>query len=320
MNRKLLFFILTALLSGILQANELIRIGTLKFGTVNWELDVIKHHQLDQQQNLSLEIIPFSNNQASKIAFQGDQVDMIVSDWVWVSRERHNEKLISFIPYSVALGAIMLPPDSTVKSFADLSGLRVGIAGGANDKSWLLLRAWSKKHHGFDPADLFDVQYAAPPLLNGLIQHHKLDAVLNFWHYCARLEARDYQRLLEMKDINQDLINSDTLPMIGYIFKESSVQGDMIERFNTALQQARKILINNPEEWERLRPLMKVNDDTTFQALRTRYIAGIPKHWADSERQNANELYAILANIGGKKLTGEYHSIAKGTFWNGVRF
>ena len=31
------------------QAQPTVRVGVLKFGTVNWEIDVIKHHQLDKK-------------------------------------------------------------------------------------------------------------------------------------------------------------------------------------------------------------------------------------------------------------------------------
>ena len=40
------------------------KIGVLKFGTVNWELDVIKTHGLDAQEGFTLEVVPFGANDA----------------------------------------------------------------------------------------------------------------------------------------------------------------------------------------------------------------------------------------------------------------
>ena len=35
-------------LSSYVVAQPEVRVGVLKYGTVNWEIDVIKHHQLDK--------------------------------------------------------------------------------------------------------------------------------------------------------------------------------------------------------------------------------------------------------------------------------
>ena len=318
--RVALLFILPVLLVNPLRANDAIQAGVLAFGTVNWELDVVQHHGLDRKHNIALKITPFSSNQAAQIAFRKKQVDMIVSDWIWVSRERYKGEDFSFIPYSAALGAVMVPPESKVQNLKDLSKLRVGIAGGPYDKSWLLLRAWSQKQYGFDPLDTFDAQYAAPPLLNGQIGHGHLDAVLNYWHYCARLEAQNYRRLIEIRDIGKDLIGHPLPPMIGYIFRETWAQNGIAAKFNAAIREARALLLHNDTEWERLRPLMKVKDEAAFYTLRDRYRAGIPEHWGDTERSTAKKLFQVFATLGGENLTGKHQKLADGTFWSSVRF
>ncbi|MDP6189386.1 MAG: hypothetical protein QF872_01105 [Gammaproteobacteria bacterium] len=53
----------TVLLFGLLMEQvfaelPVIRAGVLKFGTVNWELQTIKSHQLDIAQGFKLEIVP----------------------------------------------------------------------------------------------------------------------------------------------------------------------------------------------------------------------------------------------------------------------
>ena len=54
----------------------------------------------------------------------------------------------AFVPYSTALGAILLASGSDLQSVADLRGKRIGIAGGPLDKSWLVLRAWYRARRG----------------------------------------------------------------------------------------------------------------------------------------------------------------------------
>ncbi len=68
-------------------AAETVRVGILKFGTVNWELDVMKHHKLDEKM-ASWSIRFFAGEDAAGVALMAGSVDMIVSDWLWVSRER----------------------------------------------------------------------------------------------------------------------------------------------------------------------------------------------------------------------------------------
>ena len=304
-----------------LGAGDVVRIGTLKFGTVNWELDTIRRHALDREQGLTVEVREFANKQAAHIVFQSGEVDMIVTDWVWVSRERVNGKRFSFIPYSFSLGAVMAPPANDAEDLRGLRGLRVGIAGGAYDKSWLLLRAWAQKQHGFDPLEAFDVQYAAPPLLNGQIERGKLDAVLNFWHYCARLEAAGYRRLLEIRDVIAGL-GVGAAPMVGYVFNEpwARKHDGIVARFNAAARKARDKLLEEDAEWQHLRPLMRVDDEAAFIALRDRYREGIPARWGPRERANAARLMELLARFGGDKLTGGGTHLAQGTFWDGVSF
>ena len=53
--------LLTLLLSLAASAGELgtLRVGVLAFGTVNWELDVIRHHGLDAEQGFTLDVQEF---------------------------------------------------------------------------------------------------------------------------------------------------------------------------------------------------------------------------------------------------------------------
>ncbi|MCK4866757.1 MAG: ABC transporter substrate-binding protein, partial [Alphaproteobacteria bacterium] len=135
------------------QAGEpVLRIAVLKFGTVNWELDVIKHHGLDKANGFTLEVIPVANKQASTIMFQGREADMIVTDWVWVARQRAEGRDFRLIPYSRSVGGMVVAADSPIRSLADLKGKKIGIAGGPVDKSWILIQALVKKRHGIDLA------------------------------------------------------------------------------------------------------------------------------------------------------------------------
>ena len=138
-----------------------LRLGVLGFGTVNWELDVIKSNGLDEERSFELFVEGFAGGQATKVALQGGAVDGIVSDWLWVSRQRAEGDNYVFIPYSSTVGALMTPPDSEIDGLDDLAGKKIGVAGGALDKSWLLIQAVAKERHGMDLANEVEAIFGA---------------------------------------------------------------------------------------------------------------------------------------------------------------
>jgi NitT/TauT family transport system substrate-binding protein len=79
-----------------------IRLGVLHFGTVSWEIDVIRHHGLDEAANITIEPLAL-------VSLQSGQVDMIVIDWLWVARQRGTGADWTFAPFSNAVGALVAP-------------------------------------------------------------------------------------------------------------------------------------------------------------------------------------------------------------------
>src|SRR6516225_11085767 len=132
---------LAALQIGTAGAADTMRIAAQKTGTFAWELAIIRAHGLDNQANLTLEVRELASPEAGKIALRSGDADIMISDWLWVSRERSLGAKLAFYPYSSALGAVMVPNASPIKKLADLKGRKLAVAGGPIDKSWLLLQA-----------------------------------------------------------------------------------------------------------------------------------------------------------------------------------
>src|SRR5690606_23305639 len=128
----------------------MLRVGALKFGSLSWLLQTIKDRILDKANKLDMSVLELAGTGAAKIGLLSGDVDVVVSDWPWAMRQRSEGVPLKFAPYSSSLGALMVPADSPIKSIADLKGKRLGVAGTAIDKSWILLRAYSRKTLGED--------------------------------------------------------------------------------------------------------------------------------------------------------------------------
>lgn len=300
-------------------SKPVVRVAVLKFGTVNWELNVMKEHGLDEKAGIELKIIPLASTQATKVAFQSGTADIVVTDWMWVSRQRTQGADYAFIPYSTAVGAIMVPEKSPVKKLTDLKGKKIGVAGGPLDKNWLFLVAVAAERGDIDLKKSTRQIYGAAPLLAEKAAQGEIDGVLNYWHYCARLEARGFRRLAEVQDAAQELGAKGRVSAIGYVFSEkwAAKNAKELSAFVDAVRRAKQILNDSDQEWDRIRALTQAKDEKTLQSLRERYREGIPNRSADEEETDAKTLFKVLKKFGGRKLVGAGNELANGTFWNG---
>ena len=75
--------IIFLLLATAAAAEPTIRIASLRYGTLSWQLDVIAKHGLDKQEGIRVEPLELAATPAAQLALQAGSVDLIVSDWLW---------------------------------------------------------------------------------------------------------------------------------------------------------------------------------------------------------------------------------------------
>jgi NitT/TauT family transport system substrate-binding protein len=295
---------------------DTIRLAIQKTGTVAWELDVMRAHGLGSAAGISVETLELATPEAGKIALRGRSADIIVVDWLWVSRERDLGQRVAFYPYSGALGCVMVAPQSSIRTLADLKDKTLAVAGGPIDKSWLLLRAIMQQQ-GIDPQTQARVVYGAPALLAGQFRQGSVDALLNYWNFCARLEGEGFRRIVDIKDLLPKFGVRGPLSMIGYAFDElwATRNRDALDRFLKASAKAKEILLTSDAEWERIAPLTGARDAAALKVYRDRYRQGIPRRAIDAEEADARVLYSVLAHLGGSQLVGQGTELAAGTFY-----
>src|SRR6202166_1469700 len=281
-------------------AADRIRLVAQRTGSLAWELDVIKAHGLDKKANLDIETLELASTEAGKIALQGGAADVIVSDCTWVARERALGNGLVYYPYLSTLGAVMAPAQSPIRDIADLKGRKLAVAGGPIDKSWLLLRALGLRS-GLDLKTQARIVYGAPPLLQQKALQGETDATLTFWTFCAELEANGMRRAVAMDDVVKGLGAAGPVAMVGYVFNGNWAQRNrsLLDRFFAATRQAKDILAQSPDEWQRLAPRIPASGAGALDVYRQRYLEGIPRRPLGAEVADASTLYDVLAEIGG---------------------
>ena len=297
-----------------------IRIGTLQYGSVNWELKLIEELELDKKNSFELEIVELASKNAAAVALQGGAVDLIVTDWFWVSRQRNEKRLFSFIPHSMAAGGLIVSKSSKIVNDLDLKNKKIGVAGGQVDKGWLIFRAYYKKKHGTDLIALSRPIFGAPPLLNKKMQQSGFDAILTYWPYQAKLLTdNNFKKVININEILSELGIPDGIPVIGWVFRDDwgKNNNDVLDNFLKASDEAKKIMLESDKIWDKIRPNMMAEDDLLFSNLREIYREGIPKKkFTKIQIEGAKKLYSILSKIGGKELVGNAKELSPGTFWS----
>ncbi|MBY6159588.1 ABC transporter substrate-binding protein [Mameliella alba] len=292
-----------------------LRAAVLKFGTVNWELDSIQHNGFDTANGFDLQVQGVAGGSAAQVAFQGGQADVIVSDWLWVARQRAAGKDYVFIPYSKAVGGVMVPGDSPAQSLADLKGGKIGIAGGPLDKSWLILRAYTLQQDGFDLADETEQVFGAPPLIFKTGLSGDLEGAINFWHFMAKMEAGGMRKLIDVSDAAQALGLDPETPLLGYVMRGETLRDnpELVHGLAAASRAAKDLLAADDAEWDRLRSRMNAKTDAQFAALKAGFRAGIPAPGPVDE-EAADRMLRLMADFGGEELLGKATALPEGLF------
>lgn len=301
-------------------AQQTLRVGVQESGTVQWEIETIKALGLDAAHGLTLEIRSLADSRAGQIALQAGEVDVILSDFVWVSIQRSRGNLVSMVPHSLAVGGLMVADGSGIGTVADLKGKSIGVAGGPVDKSWVTLQAYYHKMTGRTLVDDVDAKYGAPPLVNELLANGGVEAGLNFWQWNARAKVAGLTELISVAHMLADLGVSEQPPLLGWTFSDqtAATRTEALKAFLDASFDAKAVLLADDTAWDRLRDVMGAADDTAlFVQLRDDYRAGIVTHYDPDAMDAAAQAFALMAEYGGSDLVGETDTLAPGTFWQG---
>lgn len=294
-----------------------VRVAVLKYGTANWELALMQSEGLDRAHGFQLELLQRVSPNASLVALQGGAADFTVGDWLWAARQQQAGRDYRFFPYSTAVGELLVSPDSQIENLTQLAGRTVGVAGGAEDKSWLLFQAYARRQSDMDLRKSATPRYAAPPLLNGLAETDQLDAVLTYWHYAARLKAQGFRSILSLPEVLKTLGVERAVPMLGWVFSGSYAQAQpaRVNGFLAASYAAKRRLLIDDDAWTSVRPLMNASDEAVFLELREAYRAGVPQTFSAADIEAIRQVAAIVDAALPERRPADQNALSDIVFW-----
>ena len=231
-----------------------------------------------------------------------------------MARQRAEDRDFVMIPYSKAVGGVMVPADSKVQTLADLKGTQIGIAGGPVDKSWIILRALALKQ-GFDIAADTTQVFGAPPIIFKAGMDGEVAGVVNFWNFMAKQETAGMREVISVDEATRQLGLDPDAPLLGYVVNGKMIreQPQLVAGLAAASRAAKDLLATDDAAWEPLRPLMNADTEAEFEALRAGWRAGIPAPGPVNEAEVA-KLLAVMADLGGEELVGKATTLPEGVF------
>ncbi len=298
------------------------RLAIQTTGTFGWELATARDYGLVKEADLDLQTTELATTEAGKIALVGGGADIILSDWLWVARERSLGNALKFYPHSTALGAVMAKDASAFGKPSDFIGKKLGVAGGPLDKSWLMLQAWALRQ-GVDLKSQANVVFGAPPLLAEKLGQGEIDAALEFWTFCARLEAKGFARAVDMAEVERELGAKGPVIVTGYVFTEAfaKAHGPALARFFDMMAKAKKLIAADDAAFAKIAPKVDPKaapDSPELAIFRKYYRQGVPTRPLAADESDAAAIYSVIAEVGGPQLVGAAKTFDPKVFYDPV--
>lgn len=314
---KYKIFLLSILCLISLNAQEKLKVGVLAYGTVNWGLEILKQNGLDKKNGFDLEIVKLASKNAQLISLQAKEVDIIVNDWIWVNKQKKEGKSFLYYPYSKALGTLMINKNSKINSLADLKNKELGISGGRYDKTWLLFRAYYKKEYQNSLENLVKPIFASPPILNRKMVDKSIMASINFWHFNSKLPQKEFKALVEIDEILESLGVKKDISFVGWVFNEDFALKNktLINSFLKASLESKELLNSDDKQWNNIRHLIKIKDETIFETVKKEYKKGIIRNFSKEDIKELKKVYEILSLEAGANYISKDVPFNETIFW-----
>ncbi|MCO5160966.1 MAG: ABC transporter substrate-binding protein [Mesorhizobium sp.] len=282
-----------------------VRLMSNPVGTQSYPPFVIKKFELDKKYGFTLEVIPFTNPQASVAALQSESIEVVVQDWITVARLRNqNIPVIGVAPFLAYVNTLLLPAESEIKSLADLKGKTLGTYT-KTGFDWIILQAVAKQKYGFDLAKEVTLQEGAPSLLRGSLEQGQVDATLMYNSLTPDMILSGKAKLMmTIHDVVAEMGLSEA-PFLMYSMREAYAKEKPgnAKAFVAAYQEAIDILLSNPDVWMEQGANMKLAPEATAM-FRDNAAKEFIKAFTPGMAEVLNKTFEVLLATAGPEIMG----------------
>lgn len=282
-----------------------LRLMSNPVGTQSYPPFVIKKFGLDKKYGFNLEVIPFTNTQASIAALQSNSIDAVVQDWITIARLRNqNVPVIGVAPFLSYVNTVLLPANSTIKTLADFKGKRIGTYSKIGF-DWIILQAVAKKEYGIDLAKEITLQEGAPSLLRGSLEQGQLDATLQYNSLTPDMILSGKAKLMmTIHDVVAKLGFAEA-PFLMYAMREDYAKQKPAnaKAFVAAYQESIDILLSNAEVWKEQGANLKLAPEAS-EMFRQNASKEFIKTFTAPMNDTLNQTFKILLDTAGPDIIG----------------
>ena len=195
--------------------------------------------------------------------------------------------------------------------------IRISIIYRVYDKTWLLFRAYYNKIYGNNLKDDTKQVFASPPILYKKMLDNSLNSSINFWHFNAKLPQNKFRPLLNTNEVLNKLGVDEDISFVGWVFAKDFAKKNpkLINSFLKSSIESKELLTKNDEQWNKIKPLMKVKNTETYEALKDGYKKGIIKEFSPKNIDDLEKIYQILSKEAGDKYISKNVPFSKDIFW-----
>ena len=218
-------------------------------------INVMKEQKLDLANGVDFKVRMYANIEAVYQAMRAGDSEMGPGGWTNAVQWRATGSPWSVV-YPIALGAgvdVLVPPNSPIKSLADLKGKKVASYAGPTGTATMLLRTLLTDFYGFDPAKTNNLQYGSPPVLINALKRGEIDALVLLDPLASRLLGNNDARSISNLVGDYEQKSGRKMLWLGWMVNDKLAQRspEAVTRVLTAFRQALDYLDRNPEEWKR---------------------------------------------------------------------
>jgi NitT/TauT family transport system substrate-binding protein len=253
------------------QAAIPVRFALIGSGGQDEVSDVITQFGFDKKYGLALQVIDFTLPGQQYPMFRGDAIDVSGGNFVDLLRQRKaGIGLRAFRGFQGYNNVMVTKPDSSIKTFADLRGKKIGEFG-TTFLDWLIVRAAGQKAYNLDLEKEAQLAAGAPPLLNQFLAKGDIDATLQFISLALGPIAQGQQRVIT--SIPELMRAAGFNPECFYLQwhvseKWTSAHPGAIDRVNAMLDDAYAKLRSDDSVWPALAQKIHITDPALVTAYR----------------------------------------------------